>query len=133
VTHNYKYLPFCIDPPWILIRPPWILLASRQGTQAMMVSRRSWGAGSSKQRHTMTAERFVPDSGTYTQLIKPSLNSACSPIAFWDADDWEPSLTLGWSNRGIGSSKISSVRDTLLSNVHLTGVRLAGEREGSKA
>ena len=61
---------------------------------------------------------------TYSQLIKPALNSASSP--FSPGDDWDPSLTLGWSNRGIGSSKIGVLRDTLLANAHLTGVKLAG-------
>ena len=93
-----------------------------------MGSRRNRAAGNSKKRDTDATVHFVPDTGTYSQLIKPSLNSARSPIAaFTDTDDWDPALTLGWSNRGIGSNKVMSVQDTLMSNAHLTGVKLAGE------
>ena len=65
--------------------------------------------------------------GTYSHLIKPALNSAATPFSFGDADEWDPTLTLSWSNRGIGASKMGVLRDTLLANTHLTGVKMAGE------
>ena len=91
-----------------------------------MGSRRYRGAESSKKQDTETSLYFVPDTGTYSQLVKPSLNSASSPVALSNTDGWDPALTLGWANRGIGSTKIISVKDTLMSNIHLTGVKLAG-------
>lgn len=65
--------------------------------------------------------------GTYSHLIKPALNSAATPFSFGDAEEWDPALTLSWSNRGIGSAKMGALRDTLLANTHLTGVKMAGE------
>ncbi|GAX72927.1 hypothetical protein CEUSTIGMA_g382.t1 [Chlamydomonas eustigma] len=71
-------------------------------------------------------------ASTYSQLVKPALNSASAPFTLGDAEEWDPELTLGWSNRGIGDKKMGVLRDTLLSNTHLTGIKLAGNNLGNE-
>jgi hypothetical protein len=81
-----------------------------------------------KQLLSVIACKRIQENGasTYSQLVKPALNSASAPFSLGDAEDWDPDLTLGWSNRGIGDKKMGVLRDTLLSNTHLTGIKLAG-------
>ncbi len=43
---------------------------------------------------------------TYSLLVKPALNSASTPFSFGDAEEWDPDVTLGWSNRGQGDGFI---------------------------
>ncbi|GAX83706.1 hypothetical protein CEUSTIGMA_g11131.t1 [Chlamydomonas eustigma] len=71
-------------------------------------------------------------AGTYSRLLKPALNSASGPVNFGQDEDWDPELTLGWSNRGLGDKKMGVLKDTIMGNPHLSGIKLAGNNLGDE-